>query len=413
VDEALSTREQTCETGAPAPPLRLAVIAAEPVFYYVPLYRQLASDPRVDLTVIFASDAGVQPYDAGFGGDLITWDVDLLSGYRSDFVRHAAANRGARSFLAMRDLDVLSRIWRGHFDAVLVVGYAFLTLWYGIAAARLANRPVLIREDQTLLERRPRARAFVRAVVLRVLFSQAYALSPGSNNRDFFMRYGMDARRIFRVPHSVDNEGLQRRAAALAPQKLELREKVGIPADGGPVALFVGKLTDKKRPTDLLEAFTRVRARHRCALIFVGEGPLRAELEERAKRVPDVHVVGFLNRAEIADAFAAADMLVVPSAYHETWGLVVNEAMNFSLPVIVSHKVGCARDLVQEGVNGLVFPARDVGALAGALERLISDPKLRARLGAASRERISGWTYEAAAEGVISACFAACRRRTP
>ena len=77
-------------------------------------------------------------------------------------------------------------------------------------------------------------------------------------------------------------------------------------------------------------------------------------------KIPDVALAGFLNQSELPRAFACADAFVLFSRYGETWGVVVNEAMNFGLPVLVSDKVGSGTDLVQESRNGYVVPAEDV-----------------------------------------------------
>ena len=77
--------------------------------------------------------------------------------------------------------------------------------------------------------------------------------------------------------------------------------------------------------------------------------------------------------------------------------------MNFALPVVVSDKVGCATDLVREGVNGFVVDYRDHAALAGRLATLMGSPELRARMGAASRRLIRGWNVDAALAGVVDA----------
>ena len=175
--------------------------------------------------------------------------------------------------------------------------------------------------------------------------------------------------------------------------------------------LFSARLVPNKQPEKVLEAFGRVRAERPCALLVLGKGPLGNELADAARRegIPDVVFAGFLDQTEIWRAYACADVLTLFSALHETWGIVVNEAMNFSLPVVVSDKVGCARDLVSEGRNGFVVPSDDVGALASRIATLIDDAELRRRFGAESRAIIDRWTPERTAEGVVSAALAASR----
>jgi len=393
--------------------VRLLAVAAGPVFYQTPLYQALAADPRVDLTVLFASSGGVRPYDAGLGGRSVVWDGDLLGGYAARFLRAADRNEASAGFLGMRDLDVVRPILGERWDALWVHGYSYLTLWLAIVAARLRGIPIMIREEQTLLHERPLPRRWLRAAVLRLLFSQVHGLYIGTSNREFFARYGIPERRLHFVPYCVDNATLQRQATALDGRRQELRARFGIAADTGPVVLFVGKLIPKKQPLLALEAFARVRRDLPCALLVVGEGPLGDAMRSRvaADGIPDVHFAGFLNRGEIARAFAVADLFVLPSGLHETWGLVVNEAMNFALPVVVSDKVGCATDLVQDGHNGFVVAADQVGALTSAVRKLVERPALRRVMGGRSRERIDRWHYGLAAEGIVQACQQAVASR--
>jgi glycosyltransferase involved in cell wall biosynthesis len=102
-------------------------------------------------------------------------------------------------------------------------------------------------------------------------------------------------------------------------------------------------------------------------------------------------------------AYAAADCLALPSDFGETWGLVVNEAMACGLPAIVSDRVGCATDLVEDGVTGRVFRFGDVPALADAIASSAGAPERLAMMGAEARERIAGYSVEAAVAATLDA----------
>jgi glycosyltransferase involved in cell wall biosynthesis len=289
-----------------------------------------------------------------------------------------------------------------------------LVLWLAIFAARLSDTPLLIREEQTLLHQRPRVRELARRAVLTGLFRRAFGLYIGSNNRDFFRAYGMPDDRLFPAPYCVDNDALQEQAQRLAPQREGIRERLGV---GGPapVILFVGKLTPKKDPLTLVDAFHAIHTRRACKLLIVGEGPLEGTMQRRIADVGTTGVTfaGFLNRSEIGDAYAAADIFCLPSTHHETWGIVVNEAMNFSLPLVVSNKVGSARDLVREGLNGHIVPANDTASLAAALERLVADPGRRRSYGAHSLKTVLDWHFGLAVDGIVAAAEAAIARGIP
>jgi glycosyltransferase involved in cell wall biosynthesis len=391
--------------------VRIAHLISHPIQYFAPLYRELAARPEIDLTVYFYSDVTVREFrDPGFNRT-IEWDTPLLGGYEHRFLPSASTTGISGRFLRKPNWDIIREIRDGAFDVVWVHGYAHLTTWLAVAAARAAGTRVLIRDEQTLLHGRPPHKRAIKQAALRALYSQSSALYIGEQNRRYFAHYGMSTDRMWAARYCVDNAAWQRRADALAPARDEIRESFGI-HDGAPVVLFSGKLIEKKQPLRLIEAFARVRAQQRCHLLIAGDGPLRVDADALIARlgVRDVRIAGFLNQSELARAYTAADLFVLPSKLHETWGLVVNEAMHFGLPVVVSDKVGCAADLVHPGRNGFVVPHDSTGALARAIAALVDDASLRERYGAAAREIVAAYSIEAAADGIVDAALG---RRTP
>ena len=392
----------------PGAVIRVAHLVSHPIQYFVPLYRELSSRPEIDLRVYFYSDATVREfYDGGFGRR-IRWDIPLLEGYQSRICRSATRTDITGAFLRCPNADIVWEVASGRYDVVWVHGYAYSTTWLAALSARAKGASVLVREEQTLLERRPWYTRALKRVALRALFSQAWGLYIGEENRRYFEHYGMPPGRLFATRYCVDNRFFQGQAARLAPRRREVRAALGI-TDDTPVVLFCGKLIDKKQPLRLLEAFERVRRRRRCWLLMVGDGALRPAAQDLVARrgIPSVVMPGFLNQTELSAAYSAADIFVLPSAWHETWGLVVNEAMNFALPIIVSDKVGCAEDLVRPRWNGFVVSHRDVDALADAIATLVADEPLRRDFGTRSRELVGEYSVEACADGIIAACLAA------
>lgn len=388
--------------------VRLAVFAASPVYYQAPLYRRLAADPRIDFTAIFASDQGARrPFENEYHAP-VEWGVDSLGGYTSIFLKKAARNPSGGSVFDLRDLDVVGCVRRGRFEALWLHGYHTLTHVLAAATQKALGGAVLYREDQTLLSPRPRWKTAAKDVGLRWLFRDAYGLFTGTENLRWFERWGMPSERLFHVPYAVDNESFQRAAFDLAPRRAELRAKFGITTDG-PVILTVGRLVDKKQPLYLLRAFQRVRRLRPCSLVVVGSGPLEAEMRRVAavESIPDVVFVGFLDQTQLPRAYAIGDTLALISSHDETWGMVINEAMNFALPVVVSDQVGSAADLVVGGHNGFVVRHDDLDEIATALLSLVESSHLREEFGKASLRLIQNWTYDVTTAGLLAGLRAA------
>jgi glycosyltransferase involved in cell wall biosynthesis len=217
----------------------------------------------------------------------------------------------------------------------------------------------------------------------------------------------MPESRLFPARYCVDNDYFQRKAEELGLSRGEIRDGFGI-TDDAPVVLFSGKFIEKKQPLLLIEAFAKVYKQTSCWLLMVGDGPLRQPMEDLIRRlqIPNVLLPGFLNQTELPRAYTTADVFVLPSAYMETWGLVVNEAMNFSLPVVVTDKVGCAADLVREGWNGFVVDHQSVDALAEALSLLVKDREMRRRFGERSYDLVSEYSIKTCADEIVAACLA-------
>jgi glycosyltransferase involved in cell wall biosynthesis len=387
-------------------PVRVAVFAAQPVYYQAPLYRTLARDPGIDLTVIFASsEGGTRPGEGGYGQP-VEWRVDALGGFKSVFLRNADTNTGA-GFFALHDFDVVRELFHGGFDVVWMHGYNSLTHLLVAATHKLRRRPLFVREDQNLLSPRPWWKQALKQVGLRLVLANAYAFYVGAHNKQWFRKYGVPEERMFFAPYAVDNDRLQRERAVLLHNRDRLRAQFQIPRRK-PVIVTVSRLIAKKQPIALLDAYRHVRERYDCALFVVGSGNLEDDLRSEVEKqgIPDVVFAGFLDQRQIAQAYTVADIFALFSAYNETWGVVVNEAMNFDLPIVVSDRVGCAPDLVSHGTNGFVIPYDNREALAEALATLVQSPRLRARLGAASGERIRGRTYTASAALILDAIAA-------
>jgi glycosyltransferase involved in cell wall biosynthesis len=167
------------------------------------------------------------------------------------------------------------------------------------------------------------------------------------------------------------------------------------------VALFAGKLIEKKRPADLIAAAARVPGVH---ALFVGDGPLREWCEAMAAELGvRATFTGFRNQSEMPSAYAAADVLILPSDRQETWGLVVNEAMASGLPAIVSEAAGCVPDLIIAGRTGYAYPPGDIDALAMALRAI---PDEGAAMGRAAALHVRDYSVERAASGVVEAMTA-------
>lgn len=384
---------------------RVAILLHHPIHYHAPLMRQLAADPELSVQVYFCFDHGVtQRRDGEFGVEY-KWDIPLLDGYSYAFLRNWSPRPSTAPISGVFNPGIWRELRTGKFDALIVHGYLSPTVWLSIAAALVSGTPVLMRGESTLLYGRSRWIRVVKRLFLRTLFSAVdLFLYIGTRNREFYESFGIKSNRLAFVPYSVDNESFFRLQAEDADLRARTRASLGI-TDGEPVILFVGKLVERKLPMDLLHAYEGVVAdKPETHLVIVGEGADRPELEGfvKSRGLTRVHFVGFQNRTRIPAYYACADVFVLPSR-HDPWGLVVNEAMCFGLPIIATTLVGCTPDLIAEGENGFVYQAGDVWTLTDHLHLLVADTSRRARMGRLSLERITRWGFTECVAGIKAA----------
>jgi glycosyltransferase involved in cell wall biosynthesis len=215
-------------------------------------------------------------------------------------------------------------------------------------------------------------------------------LAYGEHVRRFVAGIRGSDRDVFVAPQAVEAELFGRHVGA--DELLAFRARHGL--GEGPVVMYVGRLIAAKGIEVLLKAWRG--AGGDATLVLVGDGPLAAD----ARGLAGVRVIGPLARTELPIAYAAAEVVVLPSIptarFKEPWGLVCNEAMHQGRAVVASDAVGAAAGgLVVDGVTGLVVPAGDADALRGAVARLLGDGQLRSTLGAAGRAAVAAYNYDA------------------
>jgi len=289
------------------------------------------------------------------------------------------------------------------FDVVQT--WVFAANCYGRAAARAAGVPVVVTAEMAVDLWKTRAHLAVDRRLARHtdrLVGNSHAVV------DFYRRAGIPDRLLDLIysgvepgPPPPEDDG---------PARAALRAEFGWPADA-PVALFAGRLMPQKGVNDLVAALDLLQhVRPGFRALIAGDGPLRGELEQTAHAFRLGGVSKFLgHRDDVPALIAGCDVLVLPSLY-EGLPNVVLEAMRAGKPVAATAAPGTT-EVVRDEETGLLVPVRDPVALARALQKLLDDPALARRYGAAGRARVEAefsahamiarysWLYEGLAEG--------------
>jgi glycosyltransferase involved in cell wall biosynthesis len=380
----------------------IVFINTHPIQYFAPLYQEMAQDPDIRLSVIYLSDETRDGYrDSEFGVD-VRWDVPLLSGYDSVFIPNNSWKSGLKNgFFGLVNFGVIRELGRYGKDTVAVIhGWSHFSLMLSIWAAWFFRLRVCLRGEtplkhelfKTSFRSWPR-KFFLRTMVFPFVDSFLYI---GTQNKKFYQSHGIPDRKLRFTPYSVDNARFRRTFLELQPKRDSLRTTLGIPTDSL-VVLYSGKYIAKKRPMDLLIALASLRDVP-VFLVMVGEGELRPVMEEfinENKLHRNTLLTGFINQSSIGEYYTVADLFVMCSEQGETWGLSVNEAMNFNLPLLVSDLTGCAEDLVKPGLNGYTFTTGITEEIAEEIRRIAGMlPHERAKLGQCSAEIVKDYSFQ-------------------
>ncbi len=230
-----------------------------------------------------------------------------------------------------------------------------------------------------------------RAVWRRICLDARMIIAPSHYLARLAIAAGAPEACVVVVPHAVD-------ALPINPLR---------PSACSPIIVYAGLLSEEKGAPLLLDAFGRL-ATPDAELVYVGDGPARVAMEQRAQG-SRVRFLGHVDAAAVAMSMSNARVLAHPSLIPEGFGLVGIEAMQLGRPV-VGFGLGGSADWLIVGKTGLVAARRDAASLAAALDNVLTDGILADRLGAAGRLLASEmYSAELVADELMTAMQSAMR----
>ena len=382
--------------------MKVVYLASHPIQYHAPLFRALAA--RCEFEAWFAHRPTAAEQAAAGYGVAFDWDVDLLSGYRNRFLENVARHPTVLRPLGTDTPEVAAWLAESRPDVLIVGGWMLRSYWQAFRAAERIGVPAWIRTDSRWPPGGSRLKALAKRALYRIALRRPRGfLAAGRGSADYLTSLGVPADRIVEVPHVVDVERFETRRVDPA----QTRAALGI-ADG-PVVGFVGRLIAGKRVADLL--FAAARLEPRCRVLIVGDGEERERLRALARDQGVFCVMaGFRNQEELPALYQIMDVLALPSS-HDTWGLVVNEALAAGCSVVISDEAGAADALGRYSPAVLTYRTGNVEALAGQLGLALrgrGDAEVEAQ-----RERAVALLHPARVADQILAALASGQRQAP
>lgn len=339
--------------------IRLAIVVSHPIQYYVPLYRRLAVRSDLEIKVFFTWHAAdTAKHDPGFGRD-VAWDIPLIEGYSFELVPNISKRPGSNRFFGIRAPELVSRVQNWKPDAVHITGYAYASHLYAMRSFYRQGIPVLFRGDSHLLDQSPGWHWQLKKTLLRSAYGwTTTCLYVGQNNYDYYARIGVPEHKLFFCPHCIEVSRFSEPHEELEAEAKQWRNQLGIP-DSARTILYAGKFEARKQPIQLMNAI-RTTNLDNLVLVMIGNGPLEEEIFAIAKQEPSrFRVLPFQNQTKMPAAYRLGEIVTLPSAYGETWGLAMNEAIACGRRVLVSDRVGGAPDVVKSLAEGAIFASGD------------------------------------------------------
>ncbi|MDT0685252.1 glycosyltransferase family 4 protein [Autumnicola psychrophila] len=381
---------------------RLAIVITHPIQYYAPLFRLLAGEPDIEVKVFYTwSQAKEKVKDKTFGKD-IQWDIPLLNGYNYEFVKNVSKSPGSNKWSGIENPELIKKIEEFRPGAILVFGWNMKS-HFKVMKYFKGKVPVWFRGDSTLLDETKGLKTLARRLVLKYVYKNIdKAFYVGRESKKYYLAHGLKEAELVFAPHAIDNdrfidsEGESDRLAKTWRKELGYKNE-------DTVILFAGKFEQKKNPLLLVNAIKSLQEKKKSnlKLLLLGNGPLEAEIEAEIKNCSYIKKLPFQNQSKMPVVYRVADIFCLPSkGPGETWGLAVNEAMACFKPVLVSDKVGCAPDLIENNNVGEIFES-------GNLE----DLKIKLRdmcqtnldlTGKNAKEIITEWNFNKISEAIKS-----------
>lgn len=379
--------------------MKIAIVTTHPIQYHSPLFSYLTKNSSHSVKVFYTlGDKGEEVYDRDFGIKR-SWNLDLLTGYDYEFLDNTASSVSSIGFWGIQNPEILNKLDLFKPNAILVFGWkhhSHLTVMRHFKS----TLPILFRGDSTTQDDTIKSflSVFLRYQLLQWVYKNVdYVLSPGKASDLYFLKSGLNASKIIRAPHSIDNERFISFTNEESKQLHELKNRLSI-SNNDFIFLFAGKFIEKKNPLLLIKAFELLASKNNSVrLLLVGSGELEIKMRAESAHLPEfistrIHFLPFQDQQEIKLVYRVANVFVLPSI-SETWGLSVNESMASGTPVLVSNKCGCSFDLVKDGENGLVFESNNLTDLFNKME-FISNPNNYLKFLVNMRTEVEGYSFK-------------------
>ena len=278
------------------------------------------------------------------------------------------------------------------FDRIIIGMYSSPSSMIGIEYMRIHRIPFYLSTDGGFVKNES---CLMRAIKTHFISAASGWFSPSDKATEYLVHYGADKDRIWKYPFtSISKKDLDEAQHFSVADKGLLRTELGVTEEY--VLLSVGRFSYEggygKGYDTLLQVAEKLSPSF--GIYIVGDEPTEEFVRlKNTRHLEHVHFVGFQVKENLKKYYAMADAFILLTR-GDVWGLVINEAMSFSLPVITTEQCLAGTELVKNGENGFLVEAGDVAGTAESINKVFSSPRARKEMGNASRKKIEAYSVE-------------------
>ena len=278
-------------------------------------------------------------------------------------------------------------IWKFRKSKIIIANPSTLCGVLSILFCKMFRIPFIIQSEGGLPKDGKGLKEHFKKFVMQ---GAALYLSGMTPERDYFLTYGAPIEKIKQYPFASLYKRDFPKKLLSSKEKECLRKELGITEKN--VILFVGQFIYRKGIDILLESLSQI---HSEVGVYLVGGECKQEYQDIIDRygLKNIHFVNFIQLDVLKKYYMAADFFVLPTR-EDTWGLVVNEAMSYGLPVITTNRCVAGLELIENDVNGYVIPTDDSTALAKKIKIILENPNLRDLMALNNFEKIKDFNYE-------------------
>ncbi|MEW5595558.1 glycosyltransferase family 4 protein [Peribacillus frigoritolerans] len=353
--------------------MKILYLTNIPAPYRVSFFNELGK--MCDLTVLFersdASDRNIQ------------WFENKNDSYKAFFLR--GKNIRADSAISF---DVLRYLRKGSYDLIVIGGYSTPTAMLAINYLKLKRIPFVLNADGGIIN--DDEHWFKRAIKRYYISSADFWLSTAKETTKYFEYYGANSKRIFLYPFtSLKEESVLKNPL---DQKMKNKYKYKLNMKEEKIILSIGRFIHLKGFDVLLNACKNLPKNY--GIYIVGGVPTQEFLTIKEEmNLTNVHFINFKSKKELEEYYMASDLFVLPTR-EDVWGLVINEAMSYGLPIITTNKCVAGLELIKNEVNGYIVPVNDIETLEKRINEILENELMADKMSSSNINEIKKYTIE-------------------